>query len=209
MATAKATVITITAPNLQVLETRIEGTAPFVQHKFSEKARKQIMATQMLGSQSRSKRKREPRDFDADYKGAMHLSEEGWHGIPAPAFRSAMIDACRLVGFKMTHAKLSVFVLPDGFDKDDGQPLVKIIGKPKKHEGYARNETGVVDIRVRPMWRKWAVKLRIQFDADQFSSTDVYNLLLRAGQQVGIGEGRPNSKKSHGVGWGTFKIVEV
>lgn len=199
--------VQITAPNLQTAEFEIEGIAPYVQHKFSEKARKQIMATQSAGSVSRSKKKREPRNFDADYKGAMHISSDKWIGIPAPAFRSAMIDACRLIGFKMTHAKLSVFIEHDGIDVDDGTPLVKIIGRPRKHEGYARNETGVVDIRVRPMWEKWRAKLRITFDADQFSLSDVTNLLMRAGRQVGIGEGRPNSKKSHGVGWGTFTIA--
>jgi hypothetical protein len=32
------------------------------------------------------------------------------------------------------------------------------------------------------------------------------NLLDRAGQQVGIGAGRPFSKKSVGQGWGTFSV---
>jgi len=33
------------------------------------------------------------------------------------------------------------------------------------------------------------------------------NLLHRAGLQVGIMEGRPDSKDSCGCGWGTFKIA--
>jgi hypothetical protein len=197
----------ISKPNLVTAEFKIRGTAPFVQHKFSEKARHKIMETQAAGSRSKKGQKREPRDFDADYKGAMHISEEGWNGIPAPAFRSAMIDACRLVGFQMTKAKLAVFIVADGIDKDDGTPLVKIEGTPEKHEGYARNETGVVDIRVRPMWRKWSATPKIRFDADLFSLADVANLLARAGEQVGVGEGRPNSKQSHGCGWGTFELM--
>ena len=36
---------------------------------------------------------------------------------------------------------------------------------------------------------------------------EVRNLLVRAGVQVGIGEGRPYSKKSYGMGWGTFEVV--
>ena len=35
---------------------------------------------------------------------------------------------------------------------------------------------------------------------------DVTNLLMRVGQQVGIGEGRPDSKNSAGMGWGTFNV---
>jgi len=34
------------------------------------------------------------------------------------------------------------------------------------------------------------------------------NLLARAGLQVGIGEGRPDSKNSAGMGWGLFQIEE-
>ena len=119
-----------------------------------------------------------------------------------------MIDACRLVGFKMTHAKISVFVEADGFDATDGKPLVKITeGEPHMDIGAVRNETGVADLRARPMWNEgWAALVRITFDADQFSVTDVSNLLLRAGLQVGIGEGRNNSKKSYGIGFGSFKI---
>ena len=140
------------------------------------------------------------------YEQAKHVSEEGWIGIPAPSFRNAMISACRIVGFKMTLAKLSVFVLPDGFDADDGTPLVRIYGEPEVHEGLVRNATGVADVRWRPMWRKWHAIVRVSYDADQFTIEDVLNLLARSGMPVGIGEGRPDSKQSAGMGWGTFEV---
>jgi hypothetical protein len=57
------------------------------------------------------------------------------------------------------------------------------------------------------MWREWGLTLKVKFDADQFSATDVTNLLLRAGLQVGVGEGRPDSRESAGLGWGTFEIA--
>jgi hypothetical protein len=196
----------IKAPKFEIIELRIEGTAPLVMHKFSQKAREQIIATQKAGQQSAGKRKREPKDFDAVYEGARHLSEEGWDGIPAGAFRNAMISACRTVGYKMTHAKLAAFVLADGFEGDDGTPLVRIYGEPEKHTTYARNDNGSVDIRVRPMWKKWHAIVKIRFDADMFSAEDVANLMMRVGMQVGIGEGRPDSKNSAGMGWGTFTI---
>jgi hypothetical protein len=200
--------IAIKAPNFQIAEFRIIGTAPFVQHKFSAKARNQIIETQKAGTVAAGKKVREPKDFDAVYLGAMHKSREGWIGIPASAFRNAMISACRTVGYKMTHAKLAAFVLADGFDEDDGTPLIKIDGKPKKHTTYARNDNGSIDIRVRPMWDEWGATVKIRFDADMFSATDLANLMMRVGMQVGIGEGRPDSKNSAGMGWGTFSIEE-
>ena len=202
-----AQAISITPPNFQVAELEIVGTAPYVQNKFSAKARGEIKAKQMAGSTAKSQKKHKPKDFGALYEQAMHISEKNWHGIPAPAFRAALIDACRLVGFKMTLAKQAIFILQDGVDKDDGTPLVKITeGSPKPFESYVRLPTGVPDIRERPMWTEWAAVVRIQFDGDVFTLEDVTNLLARAGGQVGVGEGRPFSKKSHGMGWGTFEV---
>jgi hypothetical protein len=71
-----------------------------------------------------------------------------------------------------------------------------------------RNESGVADIRWRPMWEQWGAIVNVQWDEDQFSATDVLNLMLRAGLQVGIGEGRPYSPNSNGMGWGRFEVVE-
>jgi hypothetical protein len=59
------------------------------------------------------------------------------------------------------------------------------------------------------MWREWSMALRVRFDADQFSAQDVGNLLARVGAQVGIGEGRADSKSSAGVGWGHFELAQA
>lgn len=201
-------VVRITRPRLREAVINIVGISPYVQHAFSEKQRKQMEETQRAGQQSRGRRVRAPKDFEAVYEAAKHVSEQGWLGIPAPAFRNAMISACRLIGFKMTHAKLSVFVEADGIDRNDGTPLVRIKGEPSIHQATVRNETGVADIRWRPMWKEWSAAVRITWDEDQFSATDVMNLMLRAGMQVGIGEGRPDSPNSNGLGWGRFEVQE-
>jgi hypothetical protein len=205
-ASQKAENVTITAPKIHTAEFKIIGTAPYIQLRFSEKAMNAMREKMELGSQAAKKKARDARNFDEDFEQAKHISDEGWPGIPASAFRNAMISACRLVGFKMTLAKLSVFVLPDGFDKVDGVPLIKIDGNPEPHIMHARNATGVCDLRVRAKFWPWSATVRVQYDADQFSATDAANLMNRVGTQVGIGEGRPDSKMSAGMGWGTFKL---
>jgi hypothetical protein len=40
-----------------------------------------------------------------------------------------------------------------------------------------------------------------------FTANDVVNLIARVGLQVGIGEGRPDSKESAGLGYGLFEVV--
>lgn len=210
MATTKRATgqVTVTAPNLQTVVLFIRGSDPYVQHKFSAKAREMIMATQAAGSTAKSKKKREPKDFDKVCHEATHFSRDGWIGIPAPAFRNAMISACRLVGFKMTLAKLAITIKADGYDRDEGTPLVQIYGQWRRHDAAARNDNGSVDIRSRPMWEDWMAKLQVRFDADTFTAQDVANLVLRVGMQVGIGEGRNDSKKSAGIGWGAFELSD-
>lgn len=201
--------IAISPPNFETICLEIEGTSPLLQQAFPQKARAAMRAKMEAGSTAKKGAKRDPRNFEEDFRQAQHVSEEGWNGIPASAFRNACIDVCRMVGFKMTHGRMSIFCEADGLDKVDGTPLVKIIGgKPEQNEMPGRLATGVVDIRVRPMWRKWGAKLRLRYDADQFTASDVVNLLARAGQQVGVGEGRPFSKQSNGMGMGTFVIKE-
>ena len=201
--------VVIKAPDLREAVFSIVGSAPYCQARFSAKAMQSMRLKMVAGGTAKGKKQRDARDFDDDYEQAKHYSTDGWIGMPAGAFRQAMISACRLVGFKMTLAKLSVFVKADGFDKIDGTPLIRIEGSPEKTEMAVRNATGVADIRVRPLWRKWGTKVRVQYDADQFTTADVTNLMMRVGKQVGIGEGRPDSRTSAGLGWGTFEIASV
>lgn len=203
--------IVIAPPNIQTVAFFIRGTAPLVIHKFSQKAILQIRQKQEAGSVANKGKKRDAKDFDALFNGSRHTSDAGWDGIPAGAFRSAMISACRICGFKMTLAKMSIFIHADGFDATEGTPLVRILGDAaEKYESMVRIGMGgcTTDISVRAMYRNWGARLRVAFDADQFSEHDVANLLMRVGIQVGIGEGRPDSKNSAGMGWGVFELCD-
>lgn len=193
---------------IQVAEFLITGDAPYVQHAFSKKALEMMKAKQEAGETSKKNRSREPKDFDACYREAMHVSTEGWHGIPAAGFRAALISACRCAGFAMARAKLALFVLADGFDRVSRDGLVRITkGEPEPIENLVRIQM-TTDIRVRPAWAPgWQAVVRVKFDRDQFTLTDVANLMNRVGQQVGIGEGRPDSRESAGMGWGTFTLA--
>lgn len=201
-------VIAISPPRFERIMLTLVGTAPLMQARFSAKAMQQMMAKMAAGSTSGKGGKRSARDFDDDFHQAQHISQEGWNGVPAAALRNACIDTCRMVGFHMTKAKMSIFVEADGLDSVDGSPLIKLIADPPERIDMAtRNATGVADIRIRPVWRTWALNVRFRFDADQFTPSDVVNLVARAGVQVGIGEGRPFSKSSNGLGFGTFEIL--
>jgi len=201
--------ITVSPPKEQTVVFTIRGDSPYVQNKFSEKAKTQMRQKQEEGSTAKKGKIREAKNFKEIYKGAMHVADSGWCGIPCSGLRQALIDSCRMVGFAMTRAKLSLFVEADGFDKDDQTALFKITkGKPEYLESTVRLSTGVCDICPRPVWKAgWEAVVRIRFDCDQFTVSDVTNLLVRVGRQVGLGAGRHNSKTSAGCGWGTFTVV--
>lgn len=203
--------VSIPEPNQQRMRVSIVGTAPLMVCRFSEKAMHDIRAKQELGSQGKKGGRREARDFKRDFEGARHLAREGgWDGIHAGAFRAGMISACRLVGYKMTLAKLSLFIEADGHDVVDSVPLVRIWSdqEPEARMMHTRNTTGVIDLRVRPAWDVWRMHLTVRFDGDQFATRDVLNLISRVGLQVGVGEGRPDSRNSPGIGYGTFRVAD-
>jgi len=202
--------LSIPPPNMRRLTFHVVGTSAYAQQRFSEKARREIEEKQAKGEQARKGKKRVARQFDADYEAAKHVSTEGWIGIPCAAFRHAMIRACKLCGFAMTDAKITLFVMPDGQDRVDGTPLTRIYGEPEKWMAHARNKgSGGCDLRIRPRWSKWEAHIRVMFDADWFSDEDVTNLLARAGLQIGVGEGRYDSKESYGMGMGCFDVLTV
>lgn len=199
--------VTIKAPNFGTAEFKLRGIAPLVIHRFSAKTKKQMKEKMETGKAASSKKNREAKNTDDTYHEARYIAKQGWDGVHAGAFRNALISACRLVGFKMTLAKLSLFVEADGWDKEEPQiPLIRIYGDPVKQEDMARVETGQPYVTVRAAYHDWTMKLRIRWDADQFTLQDVANLLSRVGLQVGIGEGRPDSKRSAGMGWGLFEV---
>lgn len=202
--------VVIRPPNYQVAVHTIAGDVPLVLNNFSEEAKRHMQENMELGSKSKqTKAKKEPRDFEAEYKGSMHVSTEGWYGIPCSAFRSALIRACSTCGVVMTQAKMCIFIEADGFEEVTGKPLVKITkGKPAKFIDYVRNSNGSPDLRARARWAPgWEIKLRVKYDADLYSLSTVTNLLTRAGVSVGICAGRPFSSNSAGQGWGTFTIL--
>ena len=208
--------IIIAAPRFEVAQFHVVGTAPLVVHRFSAKTKQAMKLKMETGKSASSKKNREAKQTDELFEEARYVSREGWDGFHAAAIRNAMISACRLVGFKMTLAKLSVFVEADGWDRLEPQiPLLRILDRKggdaeaEKLETMARVETGQPYVSVRAIYHNWTAEPRIRFDADQFSVNDVANLLARVGMQVGIGEGRPDSKNSAGQGWGLFSVEAV
>lgn len=196
--------------NMKTAAFKIVGTSPLVIHRFDEKIKRQFMDKIEKGSTPAGKKKHAAQNLDELFERAKYIGETGgkrWEGFNASALRCAMISACRLVNFKMTLAKLSIVIIEDGRDvADPSYALVRINGKAERFDAVARTETGVAMLTIRPRYFPWSATAKIKFDADQFALQDIANLLARVGVQVGIGEGRNDSKNSCGMGWGAFEV---
>lgn len=201
--------IKINGPKFQTALWEIEGTTPLVVHRFSTKAKEEMIRKMINPPAPGARVKREPLNPENQYNEARYIHKDGWDGFNAAAVRNAMISAGRLVGFKMTLLKISVFVVADGVDATEAQyNLVRIYGKPERFDAIGRLDNGAPNPVYRPLYMPWSAKLRIAFDSDILSMTDVGNLLHRVGTQIGLCEGRYDSKNSAGQGWGCFALAK-
>jgi hypothetical protein len=203
--------IAVKYPSFDIISVRIIGTAPLCQCRISEKARDEMLYGMMHPDENK-KKKRVPKDLDKEFVDSYYKSTDGHYGIPAGAFRNGMIDSCRLTNLVMTKAKMCFTIIPDGWDPRDRTPLVYLPTAPEKYVAVTRLRKGmgfVTNICARSLWPEWEANVKVHFDTDQFTATDVFNLLTRMGLQIGVGEGRPYSKTSNGIGFGTFKLADV
>jgi hypothetical protein len=206
---AKQQTVTITAPNFGYAEFPIGGEI-LVVHRFSAKLKNEMTQKMAAGPVARGRKIHPAKDIEATFNEARYVSPEGWDGFHAAAIRNSMISACRMVpGLTMVKGKLSFFCIADGHDAAEPQiPLVRIYGEAVRQEDQARVETGSAYVSIRAAYHDWRAKVRIRWDADMHTLTDVTHLLARAGMQVGICEGRPDSPNSCGMGWGLFSLEE-
>lgn len=201
------TSVTIAPPARAEAMFNIEGDAPLVINCFSTRQITDMREKQKEGGTAQARKVRKPKDFDALFEEARHRSVEGWDGFPAMGLQQAMIAGCRSTDLKMVRAKVAFSVKPDGFNRESGVGLVRIRGvKPIACEHNVRLPTGVADIRARAMYLPgWKAQVHLVFDKNLLRLEDVANL-LQYGGLAGLCEGRPNSKNSAGMGWGTFLI---
>jgi len=206
----------IVIPRLNIGKVKLEitGVAPLVCHRWSEKAKKEMLDKQMKAAKKAKEAKDPYRDFLSTLyfiEGAPEAPEGALEfastmcGFPAVAFKKAAVSACRQVdGIPMTQARQMIFVLGTERGKN-GEDLVAIKGTVSMREDMVRIDGGrTADIRYRGQIVNWSTTLIIEYDADVLSADQVVNLFARAGWGVGVGEDRP--EKSGGQ-WGRFELA--
>lgn len=197
-------------PKTEQLIVPLIGTSPLIVHRFSEKAKKE-----MLEKQTKTARgQKEARDPAAEAAAGEHLLPSGRPGFPVVGFKAALVDAARTVaGFKMTEIRQAVAV--------HGEPsapvatafegaltrdmLCEIVVPPSERnirEDVVKIAMGTSMLRYRYEYARWATLLHVTYNAEFMSEDQLAQIIYEAGSAVGVGEWRPE----RGGIYGTFRI---
>lgn len=179
------------------LRVPILGTSPLCVHRFSEKAKRQ-----MLDAMQGRKSPKQPKDPNAEYEAAFYRFEDGGYGHPAVAFKKASVGAARFYGKDVKMTELRQFMFFGGQMGVDGIQLVRIDGEPQQREDVVRVGNNGADLRYRPEFREWQAVLDVVYVKSALTRGSVLSLIDAGGMGVGIGEWRPEKNGT----FGTYRI---
>lgn len=191
--------VSLTRMPKETAHIEIKGTAPLIVHRWSEKARRE-----MLQSQQGRKNPKQAKDPNADYEASMYRFADGGLGFPVMGFKAATVrGGARLFGksVKMTELRQIFTFLADG-DCTDGTQLIRISGSPIMREDLVRLNGKTSDVRYRAEYRDWSAILRIEFYPSMVDIDSVV-ALVDAGGTNGVGEWRPERSGT----FGTYEVV--
>jgi hypothetical protein len=196
-------IATIPGVKTEMLTTLIIGISPLMTHKFSEKARQKILDTH-IGEAVAGREKKDPH---ANFMAARYRLTDGSDGVPAGGLKACIVRGfIKGSGVFATKAKGAIRITAD----DPTSNLVRILTptEPSMREDCVRNASGVVDIRHRPEYWPWAMRLEVEYLPSIASARQILQAIATAGFIEGIGEWRPGSKDSLSGTLGSFRLAE-
>lgn len=208
MATAKKNEpIIIPAIDLKRVDIEVVGDSPLIMHKWSEKAKREMLEKQMKVAKAKG---HDAKDPVADFIESMYWlegepeekTEEGFEkaiksgnarfGFPSTAFKASAVAAAYRA--KITKDRVSM----NGAFHILGE-MVEINGTPIMREDMVKIGMGTADIRFRGEFPEWSAVLPIQYNAGVVTVEQLANMFNLGGFAVGVGEWRPEKSGSYGM----------
>lgn len=174
----------------------IVGTSPLIMHRFSEKAKRQ-----MLDNMQGRKSPKQPKDPQAEYEAAFYRLKGGEYGFPALAFKAATVGGARFYS-GVTMTALKQFMYLRGEVGDDGRALTRIEGDPIMREDVVTVGRNGSDLRYRPQFTEWRATLEVTYVTSALTRGSVLSLIDAGGMGVGVGEWRPEKDGD----FGTYRV---
>lgn len=179
----------------------IRGIAPLIVSKFDEKSKQQILE----GAPGKAKQAKRVVDTPKEQyeKSLYYLADGKTYGMPAVAFKAAMVRAAQSAyDMQMVRTRTLFHVLAD-----DESGCIKINGTPYMREDMVRIGTlnKVASPRYRACFNDWSALLRITYLDGAISEEQIVALVNAAGFCCGVGEWRP--EKCNSGSYGLFQVV--
>lgn len=202
----KEETVTIAAMDLRTAVIKLVGDTPLIMHKWSEKAKREMLEKQLKKAKSKAREAKDPvRDFieslywlegepeEKTEAGFVRALQNGARfGFPATAFKAAAVAAGYRTG--VTKDKVSV----NAAFHIDGD-MVEIHGTPQIREDMVRVGMGTADIRYRGEFPTWYAVVTVRYNNGAISLEQLVNLFNLGGFSCGIGEWRPEKGGSCGM----------
>lgn len=196
--------IAIDSIESEMLSVPVVGTSPIIIHRFSEKAKRQ-----MLDAMQGRKTPKQPKDPQAEYEAAFYRAKgepaigvPKRSGFPVAGFRQATVGGARFYGSSVTMTALRASVFMRGEIGVDGIPLAIIEGEPHMREDVVRVGRGGTDLRYRPQFDEWQTTLQVIYVKSMLTRGSVLSLIDAGGLGIGAGEWRPEKDGD----FGTYRI---
>ena len=179
--------------------------SPLVIHAFAEKSKTEIREKQ----QKKAKKVKAERMPEAEFLAARYVDAKGRECAPITALKKCIITAATAFDdLTKTGLRQAIFVDCVANPGSSLVPIEKHDGSPAK--GVMREDAVTIgintrDLRYRPMYEEWQLRVSVEFNPRIVSEEQLLALVDQAGWGVGICEGRP--EKSSTLGWGRFMRV--
>lgn len=214
MTTKKNTETVVEIPAIDIRETiiHIEGDTPLITHKWSEKAKKEMLEKQQKVAKTKTKDAKDPMaDFidtiywlegepeEKTYEGFCRALENGARiGFPATAFK-----ACAIMGAYRAGAGIPATVMRGAFHIPC--ELIEIKGEINMREDMVKigGISKTADIRYRAEIKNWSADIPVRYNAGILTLEQVTNIFNLGGFACGVGEWRV---EKNGV-FGSYHVV--
>ena len=207
--TTNEQVITIPALDIRTATVKIVGDSPLIMHKWSEKAKKEILDKQMKKAKSKG---HDAKDPFADFISSMYwldgepenktpeglaaaLEDGARFGFPSTAVKAAAVAAAYRAGITKNMVSMNgAFHILGEF--------VEIHGEPVMREDMVKVGMGVADIRYRGEFPEWWSSFTVRYNSAVLSLEQLINMINMGGFACGIGEWRAEK----GGVYGSFHV---
>jgi len=197
--------IIIPAIDIQRITLKIVGDSPLIVHKWSKKAKKEILDKQMKKAKAKGHDIRNP---VADFVDSLYWldcepeekTEDGFaeaikngatFGFPSVALKASAVSGGFQAGtIKKTFGRSAFHI--------DGE-LVEISGIPEMREDMVKIGMGTADLRYRGEFKEWSTIFDVRYNAGAISAEQIVSLFNAGGFGIGIGEWRPERDGSYGM----------